>query len=477
MSPSQLVRLAPCVRVRFPAAAVHLHTTHAMAIIEHDGRARAAVHLHQCVLVVSIEQCTAARPTASLKGSSERYKWTAERLEELLRSMLPSGVQLSMLINNDKPAVPAHRPSPVLPAGTRQRTANRDQEMGTAPRIGAFEVNCQVVSGNELIGGGPVFSKLNAGRWPNANALARDIIARLGQHPAAATSVARVTRRTFPFDGTQRCTVAQQNAASRLRFAAHMRNRELIAAWEAAEACDLVAANGRRRQEAGPTRRSSRDLAAAAVAIAAVQRRSSATSEPGIMHRQPPALQNVHSQSHSRPPPTPPPQPSSSSPLLSPPPADAAMPGTGVASADNNHEREQGMTKPASQDPTFVYQRLAAAADAQNGAGGNGTSSVSDILCLRDAPPTASRVTSQVMNEVLQQLPSALPLPPESLGAMRRSLREVLKALCRSLASELRGTKGNDAIQIELEAAVPFCRGSNDPSLLHTVEIRRQPDP
>ena len=160
------------------------------------------------------------------------------------------------------------------------------------------------------------------------------------------------------------------------------------------------------------------------------------------MHRQPPALQGVRAQA---------PAPQSSA---TPPPQPLAVEAHEVIASS------LGVARP--QDPTLVYQRLAAAADAQNGADGNGTSSVSDILCLRDAPPAASRGTSPAMTELLQQLPPALPLPPESLCAMRRSLREVLKALCRSLASELRGTKGNEAIHIELEAAVPFCQASNE---------------
>ncbi len=429
-----------------------------------DQNARGARHDFimddRCVLVVSIEHCTAVRPTASLKGSAERYKWTAERLEELLRSMLPENVHLSLLINNGKPStMMSHRPPPVLPAGAERSTATREENVGTAPRIGAFEVEYRVVHGNKIIGRAPVFSKLNAGRWPNANALARDIVARLGQSSPAASSMARIIRRTIPLDGTQRCPAAQQNAASRLRFAAHMRNRELIAAWEAADACDLEVAHGKRRHKAAATRKSSPDLAAAAAGTIAAIRRPSTAPFEHRMHRQPPTLQSVRSQVHSSPPPATPPQPSAEKPkeslsssVSSSPPAGAAS--TAGAGAVDHHEREQSTGKPASQDAALVYQRLAAAADAQNGAGGNGTSSVSDILCLRDAPPTASRGTPQAMNEILQQLPPALPLPPESLCAMRRSLREVLKALCRSLASELRVTKANDALQMELEAAV-----------------------
>ena len=53
----------------------------------------------QFTLVLSVEACTAPRPTASLKGSREKYVRNVTALEKAVQSVLPSPMQLNMQVN------------------------------------------------------------------------------------------------------------------------------------------------------------------------------------------------------------------------------------------------------------------------------------------------------------------------------------------------------------------------------------------
>ena len=134
-----------------------------------------AAAVEHCVLAVSIEHCVAVRPTVSLKGSSERYTSTAQRLVELLRAALPTGVELAVAINKGNAAVRlaprpmhqarsaiAHRQAPALPR------ASASCSRIAQPRTGAFEVWYRVLNADAAeLCGGLLFSKLRTQRWPN----------------------------------------------------------------------------------------------------------------------------------------------------------------------------------------------------------------------------------------------------------------------------------------------------------------------
>ena len=130
-------------------------------------------------LSLSIEHCTAPRPTASLKGSSAKYVELASALEQGLHACLPSGVCLITFINTmARRVVPAtcgssvhHRAPPSLPAGG-----------GVAPRVGAFEVSYTIQDDmGVVLDGGAAFSKLQTQRWPNIPALAKRLSERAAQ--------------------------------------------------------------------------------------------------------------------------------------------------------------------------------------------------------------------------------------------------------------------------------------------------------
>ena len=53
----------------------------------------------QTKLIVSIESCTAERPTCHLKGSREKYVMMAQRVREQLVQKLPANVVLELRIN------------------------------------------------------------------------------------------------------------------------------------------------------------------------------------------------------------------------------------------------------------------------------------------------------------------------------------------------------------------------------------------
>ena len=127
-----------------------------------------AAAVEHCVLAVSIEHCVAVRPTVSLKGSSERYTSTAQRLVELLRAALPTGVELAVAINKGNAAVRlalrpmhqarsaiAHRQAPALPR------ASASCSRIAQPRTGAFEVWYRVLNADAAeLCGGLLYSKL-----------------------------------------------------------------------------------------------------------------------------------------------------------------------------------------------------------------------------------------------------------------------------------------------------------------------------
>mmetsp|Transcript_933 Transcript_933/g.2588 ORF Transcript_933/g.2588 Transcript_933/m.2588 type:complete len:371 (-) Transcript_933:209-1321(-) len=123
------------------------------------------------LVVVSIEHCTASRPSFSLKGSSQAYTdhVTALRsdLEDVFGAMV-SEEQIVVKVND-----PTGRPPP--PPAALAAGASPRGPLVWRPRIGSFEVEYALKAGPRIVGSGSCYSKIASKKFPNTSKLSADI--------------------------------------------------------------------------------------------------------------------------------------------------------------------------------------------------------------------------------------------------------------------------------------------------------------
>lgn len=200
-------------------------------------------------LHVSLEVCTAARPSTFLRGTSAAYQSAAERLQAGLQA-LSAAVQSTVVLSVNMPSAasprkctaatsstssfkstnpwsgksftPGRRPPPPPPSflssGSAVAAAHFAKEPAGAhssapfPRVGAFEVSFRIVgTGGMDCGGGLLYSKLQQSRWPSTSSVLRALGERLklaavqladaepapADAPCHAASTQRLTPRAF----------------------------------------------------------------------------------------------------------------------------------------------------------------------------------------------------------------------------------------------------------------------------------------
>jgi len=158
--------------------------------IEDDSEPLLTLQNHH-ELVVVVEMCPAQRPSASLKGTHERYEQEFARLNDSLQDLQGEG---SMSFHEwapglggqvDAGASLASRPTrPTRPqsagtsrASSRPQSAMSSMRRGNSmagaserlqPRVGAFEVSFKLINtvSHESYGPVQIFSKIATGHWP-----------------------------------------------------------------------------------------------------------------------------------------------------------------------------------------------------------------------------------------------------------------------------------------------------------------------
>ena len=124
------------------------------------------------LLLLQVEYCTARRPTATLRGSSEKYAQEFATVEEIAQDEVAMGEGELRVISNDRGGM-QHALSEPSKAGDERPQSAPHRRAPTLPprppRIGSFEVACALRNRRTGMIYGPVelFSKLQSGNWPS----------------------------------------------------------------------------------------------------------------------------------------------------------------------------------------------------------------------------------------------------------------------------------------------------------------------
>ena len=142
-------------------------------------------------LRVHVEHCRAKRPSATLKGNSERYEELQQRIAGLVEdSVFRGNCALELLINvpEHRYVEPASGDAPRKTASTwrdpTQKLTPNEKAAAVFPRIGSFEVSIVLHDNRSGATFGPdlISSKLNTQKFPNLDLVLARIERKLGEY-------------------------------------------------------------------------------------------------------------------------------------------------------------------------------------------------------------------------------------------------------------------------------------------------------